>query len=125
MASTARKGSIVKKKVSPRKKKIVEEPEKLDKPLDMPKPESVAAAVKAEVDALPLSLQSSALALTAIHLADILTQTTAARDSASLAKELRAVLADIKIAKANALDSRDSVDELGERRKNRRTAAGM
>ena len=88
-------------------------------------PLSVSEAVRIEVLALPLSLRGSVLALTAVHLAKILTETDAARDSAALARELRAVLTDLAAARANAVDKHDMVDEIGARRQKRRAQSGM
>ena len=88
-------------------------------------PHSVIEAVRLEVLALPVSLRGSVLALTALHLAKILTETDAARDSAPLARELRAVLTDLAAAVAGAADKNDAVDELQGRRQARRALSGM
>ena len=55
-------------------------------------PTNVLEAVQLEVASLPVSLRGSALALTALHLGDVLTKTDSARDVATIAKELRACL---------------------------------
>lgn len=88
-------------------------------------PANVLEAVQREVASLPVSLRGSALALTALHLGDVLTKTDSARDVATIAKELRACLEDLRDARGLAGDKSDAVDEIAARREKRRATAGM
>ena len=88
-------------------------------------PKSVIEAVRREVALLPLSLQGSALALTALHLGEVLTSTDSARDAATIVKELRATLADLSAAVGSAIDKADAVDEIKRQRDKRRLKVGM
>ena len=88
-------------------------------------PVNVIEAVQREVASLPVSLRGSALALTALHLGDVLTKTDSARDVATIAKELRACLEDLRDARGLAGDKSDAVDEIAARREKRRATAGM
>lgn len=116
---SAPKKPVVKK---PRVKKVAPPP--LEVPA-IPAPASVIEAVQREVDSLPVSVRSSALALNALHLARVLTQTDAARDSAAISKELRATLGEIRDAVGNAADRSDALDEIKAQREKRRAKAGM
>ena len=88
-------------------------------------PVNVLEAVQREVASLPASLRGSALALTALHLGDVLTKTDSARDVATIAKELRACLEDLAKAFGNAGDKGDAVDDIKAQREKRRAKAGM
>ena len=88
-------------------------------------PANVLEAVQREVASLPPSLRGSALALTALHLGDVLTKTDSARDVATIAKELRACLEDLAKAFGNAGDKGDAVDDIKAQREKRRAKAGM
>ena len=88
-------------------------------------PANVIEATRTYVAALPPSIRGSVLALTALHLADVLTKTDAARDSATIAKELRACLEDLSKAVGNAADKSDKVDEIAKKRAERQAKLGM
>ena len=105
----------------PRKKAAPKPPEVIAPLL----PSTVIEAVRRHVDGLPQSLKGSALAVTALHLAEVLTSTSAARDAATLAKELRACLEDLTKAQSLAVDKADAVDEIKAARDKRRAKAGM
>ena len=108
----------------PRKKAAPKLPPELPPELP-PLPSTVIEAVRRHVDGLPQSLKGSALAVTALHLAEVLTSTSAARDAATLAKELRACLEDLTKAQSLAVDKADAVDEIKAARDKRRAKAGM
>ena len=117
--------------MTPVKKQPVVPPTKKPRKKAAPKPEvkvvpaSVIEATRKYVDELPPSLRGSVLALTALHLADVLTKTDAARDSATIAKELRACLEDLAKAVGNAADKSDKVDEIAKKRAERQAKLGM
>lgn len=116
-------------------KKPVETPPKKPRKKAAPKPPpvvevlvppaNVIEATRTYVAALPPSIRGSVLALTALHLADVLTKTDAARDSATIAKELRACLEDLSKAVGNAADKSDKVDEIAKKRAERQAKLGM
>jgi hypothetical protein len=81
----------------------------------------VASAVRAELAALGLDPADSGLAATAIALALAMDDAESARDTASLGRELRAVLADIHRATPERQEE-DGLDELNARRAARRGA---
>ncbi len=81
---------------------------------------TIANAVESELRDLPAALRESPHAVLCQQLADVLTATTDARLVASISKELRAALDDLREVVARAGKRGDAIDELGAKRAARR-----
>lgn len=80
---------------------------------------SVRDALEADLDAMPARVQDSTLAAVARTLAEVLDSQPGARDAASVAKEMRAALADLKTMADAVPEEADPIDELSRRRADR------
>ena len=89
-----------------------------------PSPADVVSATAAWVAGLPIPLRTSPEALVAHQLAATLAATTSARDIATVSKELRATLDDLRARASEVKGAGDVVDEIRARRDARRAAAG-
>lgn len=77
---------------------------------------AVSDALQAELDGMPEAVRNSTLAAGARVAALILDEEPGARDAASLLKELRATMAELKIMAEQAPEESDPIDELSRRR---------
>jgi hypothetical protein len=77
---------------------------------------TVSEALRDELAGMPKAVQESTLAAGARVAAKILDHNPGARDAASLLKELRATMAELKILAEQAPEEADPIDELSERR---------
>ncbi len=77
----------------------------------------VSVAVRAEVAALPALVGSCTLAVSVVRLAELFETTTDASLAASLSRELRATLAELRQMAALAPEGTDVVDDLLARRR--------
>lgn len=73
-------------------------------------------ALRADLDGMPEAVRISTLAAVARELASVLDGMPGARDAASVAKELRATLVELKALAAAVPVEEDPVDELSRRR---------
>lgn len=76
----------------------------------------VSAALSRDLDGMPEQVRSSTLAAVARQLAEVLDGEPGARDAASVAKELRAAMAELKVMSQAAPKESDPIDELSRRR---------
>ncbi|GGN40496.1 hypothetical protein FHR83_007025 [Actinoplanes campanulatus] len=82
---------------------------------------SVRDALEADLEQMPAAVQSSTLAAVARNLADVLDEGCGARDSAAVAKEMRAALTDLRAMADAAPEEADPIDDLSRRRVDRIT----
>jgi hypothetical protein len=68
---------------------------------------------------MPSAVRESTLAAVAVELASVLDGMPGARDAASVAKELRATMAELKTMADAAPEEADPIDELSRRRAHR------
>jgi hypothetical protein len=88
------------------------------------KPTDLVESTAAFIASLPASIQTSPEALYARQLAAVVDATTSARDVATVGKELRATLTDLREAALAAPAKGDGVDDLRRRRESRASATG-
>ena len=77
---------------------------------------TVSEALEGELATMPEAVQRSTVAAGAIVAASILDSKPGARDAASLLKELRAAMADLRAMADKAPEESDPIDELSRRR---------
>ncbi len=80
---------------------------------------TVGEALADELAGMPEAVQSCTLAAVARELAAVLDAGPGARDAASVAKEMRAALAELKTMAEQAPEESDPIDELERRRADR------
>jgi hypothetical protein len=81
----------------------------------------VRDALEADLEQMPRRVQESTLAAVARELAAVLDSQPGARDAASVAKEMRAALADLKTMADMVPEEADPIDELLRRSADRLT----
>ncbi len=86
---------------------------------------TVCDALADELAAMPEDVQRSTLAAVARELAAVLDGGPGARDAASVAKEMRAALAELKAMAEQAPEESDPIDELERRRADRIAGAPL
>lgn len=86
---------------------------------------SVRDALEADLDAMPARVQDSTLAAVARQLAEVLDSQPGARDAASVAKEMRAALADLKTLADAVPEEADPIDELSRRKAARQSGTDL
>jgi hypothetical protein len=86
---------------------------------------SVRDALEADLADMPARVQDSTLAEVARTLAAVLDERPGARDAASVAKEMRAALADLKTMADAVPEEADPIDELSRRKAARQSGAHL
>lgn len=86
---------------------------------------SVVAALTSELKAMPEAVRESTVAAGALIAAQILDGRPGTRDTASLLKELRAAVAELRDLAALAPEESDPIDELSRRRDARVAGAAV
>jgi hypothetical protein len=76
----------------------------------------IRSRLEGDLRAMPANVRDSTLAEVARALADVLDQGCGARDAASVAKEMRACLADLRERAEAVPDEGDPIDGLAQRR---------
>lgn len=77
---------------------------------------SVVRALQSEIEAMPRAVRESTVAAGALVAAQILDGRPGTRDTASLLKELRAAVAELRDLAAAVPEEADPIDELSRRR---------
>lgn len=77
---------------------------------------AVLAALESDLRGMPARVQASTLAAVARALADQLDEGIGARDAASVAKEIRACVADLRVMAEMVPEESDPIDELARRK---------
>lgn len=86
---------------------------------------TVSDALRADLKGMPEAVRNSTLAAGARVAAEILDSEPGARDAASLLKELRATMAELKTMADAAPEEADPIDELNRRRAARQPGAHL
>jgi hypothetical protein len=86
---------------------------------------SVRDALESDLSGMPEAVQRSTLAAVARELATVMDSTPGARDAASVAKEMRAALADLKVMAEAVPEESDPIDELSRRRADRESTPAV
>jgi hypothetical protein len=81
----------------------------------------IRKSVLADLAGLPAALRNGSLAASALTLAELIPE-SAPRDAASLVRELRQTMAELRSSAAQVPEEVDPVDELARRRAARRSA---
>jgi hypothetical protein len=86
---------------------------------------SVRTALDADLEQMPRRVQESTLAAVARELADVLDGKPGARDAASVAKEMRAALTDLRTMADMVPEEADPIDELSRRKAARQSGTHL